>query len=335
VSPTPSIVDMSPHALEIGLLLHTRHLISDGENSSLLNELWETAGCAEKLGFDHLWLGDSPRISLLDRAHADCLTMMAALAAKTSTIKIGTVPLIMALRNPVLLAHSLATLDVIAGGRTIIGVSAAPQYQYAEREFAACGVPYTERAGRLDESIQLMRRLWTESAFAFAGKYLQFEELGIEPKPIQRPIPIWIAAGDNDNALRRVARLGDGWFTVARTAEQFVARRLKIDHYTKDYDRSGPVTPSALFAAFHLHTQGGNAQEEGWNLAERYFCQPRSRLGHLSPFFGTPKECAEKLQPYVDAGVTAIVARFVAQDAQAQMRLFVEELRPRLTLRSR
>jgi probable F420-dependent oxidoreductase len=325
---------MSSHPLEIGLLLHTRHLIREGEDSSLVNELWETASFAEKIGFDHLWLGDSPRLSLLHRAHADCLTLMAALAAKTSTIKIGTVPLIMALRNPVLLAHSLATLDVIAGGRTMIGVSAGPQYQYAEREFAACGVPYTERAGRLDESIRLMRRLWTESAFAFAGKYFQFEELGIEPKPIQRPIPIWIAAGDNDNALRRVACLGDGWFTVARAAEQFVARRQKIDGYTKEYGRAELVTPSAIFATFHLHTSGGRAQEEGWNLAERYFSQPRSKLGHLSPFFGTPEECAEKLQPYVDGGLTAIAARFVAQDAQAQMRLFIEELRPRLALRS-
>ncbi len=113
---------MSSPELEFGLLLHTRHLIRKGENLSQVAELWETASFAEKIGFDHLWLGDSPRLSLLDRAHADCLTLMAALAAKTSTIKIGTVPLIMALRNPVLLAHNLDTLDVISSGRIIIAV---------------------------------------------------------------------------------------------------------------------------------------------------------------------------------------------------------------------
>ena len=322
---------MPSQDLECGLLLHTRHLVRDGgQDSSLLNALWETATFAEKVGFTHLWLGDSPRLSLLDRAHADCLSLMAALAVKTSEIKIGTVPLIMALRNPVLLAHTLATLDVISSGRIMIGVSAAHQYPYAQREFDACGVPYHERAGRLNESIQLVRRLWTENAFAFAGKYFQFEELGVEPKPVQRPIPIWIAAGDNENALRRAARLGDGWFTVAHTAEQFHARRRRIDIYTKEYDRVGRVTPSALFATFHMHSDGRTAQEEGWSLAERYFCQPRSKLGHLSPFFGTSEECAERLRPYVDGGLTAIVARFVAADAQPQMRLFVEELRPRL-----
>ncbi len=325
---------MSSPELEFGLLLHTRHLIRKGENLSQVAELWETASFAEKIGFDQLWLGDSPRLSLLDRAHADCLTLMAALAAKTSTIKIGTVPLIMALRNPVLLAHTLATLDVISSGRIIIAVGVGHQYPYAEREFAACGVPYHERAGRLNESIQLIRRLWTESAFAYAGKYFQFEELGVEPKPIQSPIPMWIAAGDNENALRRVARLGDGWFTVAHTAEQFVARRQKIDHYTKEYDRVGQVTPSALFATFNLHTNEKTAREEGWNFAEHYFRQPRSKLGHLSPFFGTPGECAQKLRPYVDGGLTTIAARFIAPDAQAQMRLFMEELRPRLQRRS-
>src|SRR5439155_21831762 len=94
-----------------------------------------------------------PRLSLFGRAHADCLTIMAALSAKTRRVRIGTVPLIAALRNPVLLAHALATLDVISGGRVMVGVSVAPQYKYAEREFEACGVLFHHRAGRLNESV--------------------------------------------------------------------------------------------------------------------------------------------------------------------------------------
>jgi probable F420-dependent oxidoreductase len=321
---------MPATALELGLLLHTRHLIRDEKASSRVEELWQTAAFAEKIGFDHLWLGDSPRLSLLDRAHADCLTLMAALAAKTNKIRIGTVPLIMALRNPVLLAHGLATLDVISAGRIIIGVSVAPQYFYAEREFAACGVPYHERAGRLNESIQLVRRLWTESSFTFAGRYFRFEEVGVEPKPIQKPIPIWIAAGDNDNALQRVARLGDGWFTVAPTTEEFVERRRRIERYAAEWGRKEKI-PSALFATFHLSLNGATTKDEGWSLAEHYFRQPRAKLGHLSPFFGTPAECAKKLQAYIDSGLTAIVARFVAPDVQTQMQLFMNDLRPRLS----
>ncbi len=166
--------------LEFGLLLHTRHLIRGDRGASGRTELdafWATAERAETDGYDHLWTGDSPRISQLDRAHADCLTIMAGLAARTGKIRIGAVPLIAALRNPVLLAHSLATLDVISDGRLLVGVSAAPQYKYAEREFAACGVPFAERAGRLEESIGVMRRLWTEESFSFQGKYYSWPEM--------------------------------------------------------------------------------------------------------------------------------------------------------------
>jgi len=320
---------MSPSAIEFGLLLHTRHLIRAGERASHVGELWETASLAEEIGFDHLWVGDSPRLTMQDRAHADCLTVLAALAARTGKIRIGVVPLILALRNPLLTAHSLATLDVISAGRTLVGVSVGHNYQFAEREFEACGVPYDQRAGRLSESIQLLRRLWTETSFAFEGKYYRFEELGIEPKPVQQPIPIWIAAGDHDNALRRVARQADGWFTVAPTAEVFIRRRQNIARHGSEMGRDTGKMPSTIFATFHLSTHGA-AEEEGWRLAESYFRQPRAKLAHLSPFVGTPEAVAQRLAGYIAAGLTGIVARFVAPDAPSQMRLMIDELKPRL-----
>jgi probable F420-dependent oxidoreductase len=318
-------------AVEFGLLLHTRHWIRGDHGSAALEEFWDAARQAEAAGFDHLWVGDSPRISLLDRAHADCLAVMAALAAKTGRIRIGTVPLIAALRNPVLLAHSLATLDVLSSGRLLFGVSVAPQYKYAENEFEACGVPFGQRAGRLEESILVMRRLWTEEKFSFEGKYFRFREIGIQPKPIQRPIPIWIAAGDNENALKRVARLGDGWFTVAPTPAEYQARGQKIDLFARERGRDARTIPSALFATFHLHPDGREAEEEGWTLAENYFRQPRSALHHLSPFFGTPMDCAGRLQKYVNGGLTSVVARFVSPDIARQTKLLLEEVKPLLS----
>ena len=318
-----------------GLLLHTRHLIRGARGPSgrtEMDEFWQTAERAEADGYDHLWTGDSPRIAALDRAHADCIAIMAGLAARTRRIKIGTVPLIAALRNPVLLAHSLATLDVISSGRLLVGVSVAPQYKYAEREFEACGVPFSERAGRLEESIQVMRRLWTEESFAFAGKYHRWPEIGIQPRPAERPIPIWIAAGDNERALGRAALLGDGWFTVAPTLESYAARRQKIDRFARAGGRELKNFSSALFATFHLSSGGKRAEAEGWTLAEGYFHQPRAELRHLSPFFGTPEECAEKLQGYVDAGLNAVVARFVAPDVAGQTRMLLNEVKPRLKM---
>jgi probable F420-dependent oxidoreductase len=321
---------MTASGIQFGILLHTRHLIRPDQERRAVEELWDTAAQAEAAGFDHLWIGDSPRLSLLDRAHADCLVLMSALATKTKTVKIGAVPLIAAMRNPVLLAHSLATLDVISSGRILCGVSVAPQYRYAEVEFEACGVPFNQRAGRLDESIHVMRRLWTEDCFAFKGKYYRFPQIGIQPKPIQKSIPFWIAAGDNEKALKRVARLGDGWFTVAHTLEEYVRRRRRIEVFSRELGRDPSAMPSALFATFHLLRDVQRAEREGWDLAERYFRQPRSALSHLSPFFETPEECARKLQKYLDSGVTAIVARLVSPDISEQMRLLLTEVKPRL-----
>lgn len=315
--------------LELGVLLHTRHLIrNDGEPLSF-DELWEETALAEEMGFDHVWIGDS--VTVLDKARGDCLTTMAALAVKTTRIKVGTVPLLPALRNPVLLAHALATLDVISQGRIILGASVAPSAPYIQRQFEACGVPYHEKAGRLTESIEIMRRLWTEKTVTYRGRYFQLQEVGILPQPVQKPaIPIWIAADRSEKAFRRVARLGDGWFTTAPTLGKFVAGRQKIIGYAKEYGRALEALPSGLYAAFNLNRDGAKAREEGWAWMEKFFRQPRSKMGHHFGLFGTPDECAQMLRRFVEAGLSSIVARFASRDLEGQMRLCLEELKPRL-----
>ncbi len=317
-------------AFEFGLLLHTRHLIRD-EGAASFDDLWEQAAQAEEAGFDHIWLGDS--VTVLNKARGDCLTTMAALAVKTSRVKIGTVPFLPALRNPVLLAHAVATLDVISNGRLILGVSVAPMATYIERQFIACGVPFREKAGRLSESIQVMRRMWTEKTFSFEGKYLQFKDTGILPRPIQKPsIPIWIAAGGHENAFKRVARLGDGWFTTASTLDEFITGRKKVDAYAEECGRPGKIPVSALYATFNINENGNAAREEGWRWMEDFFREPREKLGHHFTVFGTPEECAQTLESYIDAGLTTVVARLASLDLKGQMQRFVKELRPRLSL---
>src|SRR2546428_6420555 len=153
--------------MDIGLLLHTRHIIRQEDAAKSFDQLWSDATRAEELGFDHIWLGDS--VTVLDKARGDCLTTMAALAARTKKVKIGAVPMLPALRNPVLLAHALATLDVISKGRIILGVSVGPVKDSIQRQFAACGVPPQEKAGRLSECIEIMRRLGCQRTISSVG----------------------------------------------------------------------------------------------------------------------------------------------------------------------
>jgi alkanesulfonate monooxygenase SsuD/methylene tetrahydromethanopterin reductase-like flavin-dependent oxidoreductase (luciferase family) len=315
--------------MEIGLLLHTRQIIRQEDAAKSFEQLWSDAAQAEELGFDHIWLGDS--VTVLEKARGDCLTTMAALAARTNKIKIGAVPMLPALRNPVLLAHALATLDVISKGRIILGVSVGPVRDYIQRQFAACGVPPQEKAGRLSESIEIMRRLWSETTINYDGRYYKLTDVGILPHPAQKPgIPIWIAADRNENAFKRVARLGDGWVTLAPTLERFSAARRKIDQYAQEYGRPEKCRPTALFAAFNIQTDGARARDEGWQWMERFFEQPKEKLGHFFAIFGTPEECVRLLKGYAKAGLTTIIARIASDDLRDQADLLLNGIKPQL-----
>ena len=313
--------------MEIGLLLHTRQLIRADEAVKSFEHLWSDAAQAEELGFDHIWLGDS--VTVLDKARGDCLTTTAALAARTSRIRLGIVPMLPALRNPVLLAHALATIDVISNGRIILGVSVGPVRDYIQRQFAACGVPPQEKAGRLSETIEIMRRLWSGTKIDYDGRYFKLHDVGILPHPT-RPggIPIWIAADRNETGFKRVARLGDGWVTLAPTLERFTGARAKIDDYAKEYGRTGKLGVSALYATFNILNDAEKARDQGWRWMENFFGAQRNNLGHHFTIFGTPKECATLLKSYADAGLTTIIARIASDDVRGQARMLLDEVRP-------
>jgi len=316
--------------LEIGLLLHTRQIVRQKDAAKSFEQLWSDAAQAEELGFDHIWLGDS--VTVLDKARGDCLTTMAALAARTNKIRIGAVPMLPALRNPVLLAHALATLDVISKGRIILAVSVGPVREHIQRQFIACGVPPQEKAGRLSESIEIMRRLWSEASINYDGRYYKLRDVGILPHAAQKPgIPIWIAADRHENAFKRVGRLGDGWVTLAPTLERFAAARHNIHQYAEEHGRVGKCPVSALYAAFNIQTDGDRARVEGWQWMERFFEQPKEKLGHFFVIFGTPEECLRLLKGYVTAGLNTIIARIASDNVRSQARLLLNEIKPQLS----
>lgn len=317
---------MASNEFEIGVLLHTRHLIRE-DGTTNFEPLWNDAAFADDLGVDHLWLGDS--VTILDKARGDCLTTMAAVAAKTRRAKIGTVPLLAALRNPVLLAHALATLDVISQGRVILAVSVGSVKDNIAHQFDSCGVPHHQKAGRLTECIELMRRLWTEKSVTYDGKYYQVRNVGILPPPFQRTtIPILFAAGKNENALKRAGRLGDGWVTTLFPPESFVRYRGIFDDYAIQSGRTS--RRSMLYASFNLNYDGVRARQDGWRWMEDFFHQPRTQLDQHLAIFGTPDECAETLREYTKAGLTGIIARIASEDQRGQMNLLVNELKPRV-----
>ena len=195
--------------VSIGYLLQTRERIMRGSHdaSTILN----LASRAEDLGFDSVWIGDS----LLARPRHDPITMLAAIAARTSAVELGTAVLLPALRNPVVLAHQFATLDQISQGRVILGVGIAADVPNIRAEFAAAGVPFEKRVGRMMEGLRLCQAFWRGEPVDWEGRW-PVEQGVLAPTP-HRPggPPIW--GGASRQKLRRLVpyrsrrrRLGTG-----------------------------------------------------------------------------------------------------------------------------
>src|SRR5205085_6735344 len=192
-------------APRIGYLLPTRENTMAGQPEAV--PLLKLAERAAGLGFDSVWVGDS----LLARPRHDPLTLLAAVAARTRRVALGPAVFLPALRNPVILAQQLATLDQISEGRLVLGAGIASDVPNIRAEFAAAGVPFEGRVGRMMEGLRLARALWTGQPVDWLGRWpLHGGVLGPTPYRPGGP-PIWMA-GSVRPALERAARHFDGWF---------------------------------------------------------------------------------------------------------------------------
>src|SRR2546426_8326032 len=201
-------------SIRIGYLLPTREHIMAGQPQAL--PLLELAERAQRLGFDSIWVGDS----LLARPRHEPLTLLAAVASRVRGVELGTAVLLPALRNPVLLAHQVATLDQVAEGRLILGVGIAADVPNIRAEFTAAGVPFEKRVGRLLEGLRLARSLWSGQPGNWDGRWgVEHGVLGPTPHRPGGP-PIWIG-GSLPASLERAGRAFDGWLPIAPDAAQW------------------------------------------------------------------------------------------------------------------
>ena len=176
---------------------------------------------AEELGLDSVWVHDHvfnvghvfDRIG--GRPYYEPLTLLSFVAARTQRIRLGTSVLVLPYHNPIRLAKTAATLDVLSGGRLILGVGVGS----IEQETHAMGNAFKERGAFSDEAIAVMRALWTQEDPEFDGKYSRFAGMKFSPKPMQKPsIPV-VIGGVSRAAIRRAARLGDGWQPLGLSPE--------------------------------------------------------------------------------------------------------------------
>jgi probable F420-dependent oxidoreductase len=204
------------------------------------SRLVQLAVRAEEAGLDSLWVTDHvilPRdLALIYRSDMlDPLAVLPWLAGVTERIALGTSVIVLPYRSPLPVAKLLASVDVLSGGRLIVGVAVG----WVEGEFEALGVPFRERGRRTDEAIELFRAVWTQEypEIRTAGHHLT--GVKASPMPLQKPRPPILVGGASDAALQRVARLGDGWHASGMPPATFRAGALAVANHWKDAKREG------------------------------------------------------------------------------------------------
>jgi probable F420-dependent oxidoreductase len=257
----------------------------------------ETAALVERLGFDSVW--NSEHILFHFPLH-EGLAVLAAYAARTERVQVGTAVLLLALRHPTVVAKSVATIDVLSRGRVVLGVGVGGEYP---KEFEACGVPVNERGARVDESIDVMRRLWTGSNVTHKGRFFAFEDVTMEPRPVQPGgPPIWIG-GRSDAAMRRAARVADGYYPYLVTPQRFRENFAKVQQWAQELGRD----PSSIEPALHLFLSFGSTREAGRAFAiqelSRRYNQSFETIVDRYCAMGPPADCAETVGRFLEAGV--------------------------------
>jgi probable F420-dependent oxidoreductase len=260
----------------------------------------EDARNAEALGYEFVSTGEHV---FFHGPTGNGLISLAAAAGATSTIGLMSTITLVPLYPAALLAKQVAVLDVVSGGRFNLGVGVGGEYA---KEFEACGVPVNERGARTNESLAVMRRLFTEDEVEFRGRFNTLNGVTLAPKPAQKPHPpIWIS-GRSDAAMQRCARYGNGWLPYMYTPEKLAESLQTIGAYSADVDREEPVEPG-LFIFFAVHEE----REQGIKMAvdrlSVQYNQDFSKLVGRYAVAGNPDDCIARLREYIDAGARTII----------------------------
>jgi len=258
----------------------------------------------EELGFDSLWAGDhiAFRVPILES-----LSLLSFLAGATERVLLGTSVYLLPLRRPAIAAKSVATLDVLSGGRAILGVGVGGEFP---PEFDACGVPRAERGSRTDEGIEILRRLWSEDAVEHRGRHFSFGPVSMDPKPVQAGgPPVWIG-GRRPPAFRRAGRLGDGYISHMCAPDTYRANLETIAGHAEAAGRKLERFDTAAFLFTALDDDYETALDRAASVLAGVYGRPVEQFREAAPRYvllGRPEDCLEQMRGFHAAGVRHFV----------------------------
>jgi len=281
----------------------------------------------EELGFDSIWvwdhilLGVDPNFPIVDS-----LTLLTAIAARTKRIKLSTGILVLPLRNPVLLAKQLSTIDQLSRGRLLMAMAVG----WYKREFDAVGIPFEQRGKIMDDNLEILKRFWTEDKVDGEWGPHKVAAGVMFPKPAQKPRPPLLIGGYVDKVLKRPAEKGDGWLTYFYKPDAFVESWAKIRQFAQEAGKD----PDTMMNGNQLPIMVGKSRKEvegpmmEW-LNKEFDIAAGSKSTMDSAIMGTVDECVEQLKAHLDVGVQKII--FVPYKYQMdQCEIIAKEIIPKL-----
>ena len=274
---------------------------------------------AEALGYDSLWVQEQ---MISDAAILEPVALLTYVAGLTSRVRLGTAVLLTVVRNPVELAKILATIDQLSRGRLIVGVGIGGETTPHE----IFGVPREHRARRFVEGIKVMKALWTEPRATVSGDFWNFKDVPMEPKPAQKPHPpLWFGAR-TELALKRAARLGDGWMGPGSSSSAEFVQHMEWIRRLLDEARRDPATFSIskrVYIAVDDNRDRAEQRLRRWFGARYKFADMAPRVS----IYGGRAECIDKLSVLVRAGAQQLLLDPV-YDHVEQMELLAAEVVP-------
>ena len=311
--------------LKIGVqTMHRRTEPATGAWLPSIDDLVATVSQVDRLGFDSFWCGDHVAFAI---PFLDPLLQIAQAAVASRRLTFGTGVYLLPLRHPTPVAKQIATIDHLTEGRFIFGVGIGGEFP---KEYEGCGVPINEHGARLGEGIEVIRKLWTGENVSHDGRFYKFKDVCMTPPPRQAGgPPIW-CGGRQEAALRRAARLADGWMSYAISPEMFAKGLVTIEAAAQEAGRK-----LDRFGTAHLiFTRIGDSYETALDeaahaLSVRYAMNMRPATERYGAI-GAPQDVAAKVRAFYDAGVRHLVLDIVGpyELRGEQLERFAAEVRP-------
>jgi probable F420-dependent oxidoreductase len=278
----------------------------------------------EALPIDSLWSGGHVASR---NPSTEAMVSLVRLAALTERVQIGTSILLLPLYPPAIVAKQIADLDNATGGRVILGIGVGGEYP---QEFRACGVPVEERGARTNEMIPLIRRLWSAEPITHQGRFYSMDDVKIHPAPKQPGGPPIIISGRKEPAMRRAARLGDGWMPYMYSPRRYAASVVTIREIAAGDGRDLDGFQWFAYVFTNVDRDGDVAREHAARTIGGNYQQDVGPMIDSVAAAGTPDEVLTKLQAFVDAGARHFIFSPMGTNAQSTIDLLIGEVVPAL-----